>query len=483
MRILQNLIFPVLMGTASLASALELPAILSEDMVLQQQAEVKLWGWAEKGLTITAGASWTAETVNAQTGEDGRWTLRLKTPAASYDLHEVWITDGKDTLRRREVLVGEVWFCSGQSNMQMPLHGFWTQPIEGSNEVIAHARSYYNKIRMATVPTQDGLQPQEKVGGEWKQSTTETLPEFSAVGFFFAEELNRMLDVPIGIINCSWGGSCVEGWMPREVLETYADVDLSEKRLTKAGDYTRPLVMYNGMIAPIAGYTVRGFAWNQGESNVGRHDTYPARLGKMVEIWRQLWDDNNLPFYMVEIPPHDYGDSKATNAAFLREAQYKAAGEIPHAGIISTADLSKPHEADVIHPSVKKPIGQRLAWLAAVKTYGIKGVECESPTYKSMKVRADGKVVLEFNNGRDGLNPRTNLQGFEIAGKDKVFYPAQGTTEYDEDNWGAPIIVVWSEKVKKPVAVRYCFRNWMPGKEWNQRGLPLVPFRTDNWDK
>ncbi len=477
------MLIPLFAGTMTLGKALELPAVLSDNMVLQQQSEAKLWGWAEKGRTVTAGASWTAETVQTKAGKDGRWSLRLKTPAAGYDLHDVWVTDGKDTVRRKGVLIGEVWFCSGQSNMQMPLRGFWTQPIEGANEVIAHARTYYNRIRMVTIPNQDGLRPQEKVGGEWQQSTTETLPDFSAVGFFFAEELNLMLDVPIGIINCSWGGSCVEGWLPREILETYEDVDLSEKNLSKTGDYNRPLVMYNGMIAPLAGYTVRGFAWNQGESNVGRHDTYPARLGKMVEHWRTLWENPTLPFYMVEIPPHDYGDALATNAAFLREAQYKAAAEIPGAGIISTADLSKPYEADVIHASMKKPIGQRLAWMAAAKTYGLKGFEWESPTYKSMKVREDGKVVLEFNHGRDGLNPRTDLQGFEIAGEDRVFHPAKGTTEYDPDNYWAPTIVVWSEEVKKPVAVRYCFRNWMPGKEWSQGGLPLAPFRTDDWDK
>jgi sialate O-acetylesterase len=449
----------------------KLPEIVGDNMVLQQNTKVKLWGDAAPNKPVTVKASWSNENFRTQSDKDGKWLLWITTPAGSYENREISISDG-EKVTLKNILIGEVWFCSGQSNMEMPLNGFWNCPIQGANEAIATA-SQNKGIRFATISKVQEFTPQSSVQGKWQICNPENAAWFSATAYHFATSLNRALDVPVGIINCSWGGSKVESWTNREILETYKDVDLSKEAINKTDGWLRPLVMYNGMLKPLTNYTIKGFLWYQGESNVGKHDTYAQRLANMVELWRKDWGLGNLPFYYVEIAPYQYGEGNW--GAFLREAQYKAQFLISNSGMISTNDLVEEYEASNIHPKNKTSVGKRLSYMALNRTYGYKTVECNGPEYKSMEVK-DGKAYLSFNYTQDGFSREKGINGFEIAGADKIFHPATAVADLNKKT-----IVVSCEEVQEPVAVRYCFRNFLIGNIYNNRELPMVPFRTDNY--
>ncbi len=449
----------------------KLPEILGNNMVLQQNTKVKFWGDATPNKVIAVTVSWSNGKFQTQSDKEGKWLLWLPTPPASYENRKISISDG-EKITLSNILIGEVWFCSGQSNMEMPLNGFWNCPILDANETITNAGA--NKgIRFATIAKNAQFTPQTSCQGKWQVCNPETAVWFSATAYHFATALNRALDVPVGVINCSWGGSKVESWTNREILETYKDVDLTTEGINKVRDYLRPLLMYNGMLKPLTNYTIKGFLWYQGESNVGMHDTYAQRLAKMVELWRKDWGLGNLPFYFVEIAPYEYGEGNL--GAYLREAQYKSQSLIPNSGMISTNDLVESYEAKNIHPRNKILVGKRLCYMALANTYELKSVECHGPEYKSMEIK-DGKAYLSFNYTQNGFSREKGINGFEIAGTDKVFHPATAITDLNKK-----IIVVSSEEVKDPAAVRYCFRNFLIGNIYNSRELPMVPFRTDNY--
>lgn len=324
---------------------------------------------ATPGSEITVTPEWDNIAYTTKADKDsGRWEVRVHTPAASYAPHSIRIQGDGSDITLGNVLSGEVWFCSGQSNMEMPLKGFWTQPIEGGAQAIAYSGKYPG-IRMATVPKSEAATPQERTAGKWKESNPQNAADFSAMAYFFAQSLNDILNVPVGIISCAYGGSKVESWMPEEIVAGYGDIDVKAEIAGKPGvdDWHRAVVRYNSMLKPLAGYTIKGFLWNQGESNVGKHDTYPERINTMVEHWRNLWADDSLPFYQVELPGWNYGNPEDTGAALFRECQHKAAEMMPHGGIISTSDLVYPHELEDIHASQKQPLGERMAFLVAVK--------------------------------------------------------------------------------------------------------------------
>lgn len=463
----------LMMQTASWGKVV-LPEILSDNMVLQQQTEVKLWGKAKANAQVSIRPSWDNRTYTATSDKDGKWIAKVQTPQASYNAYSITFSDG-ETTQLNNILIGEVWFCSGQSNMEMPLAGFWNCPIAGANETIATS-AQWKGIRVATIEKNGQVQPVDNCKGSWKVSCPENAPAFSATGFHFAMMMNQVLDIPIGIINSSWGGSTVEGWLPRDIVAQYPDINLERDIRKEEGHdwwhYMSPTLMYNGMIKPLQNYTIKGFLWYQGESNVGKHKTYAERLKTMVELWRKEWGLGELPFYFVEIAP--YGSSENYHSALLREAQFNAQKIIPNSGMISTNDLVENYEQYNIHPKDKSNVGKRLAYMALSKTYQIKGIEAVGPVYKSMEIK-DGVALLSFDNAGGGFNRMTDIQGFEIAGEDKVFYPAKA-----ELNGGQ--IKVSSDKVPTPAAVRYGFRDFKPGNVANIRELPLYPFRTDNWE-
>ena len=455
-----------------------LPAILGSNMVLQQQADVKVWGEAKPRSTVEVRASWSDAAFTAQADNNGRWELFVKTPDTDGKPCTVTISDGDgEPVVLENVLLGEVWLCSGQSNMEMPLEGFWNCPVEGANETIALAADYKN-IRVATVGKVAAVEPCEDTSVEWKTCNPDNAQWFSAVGFHFASMMNRVLKVPVGIIVCAWGGSRVEGWLPAETVAQYPDIDLEKEMRPKddgSWSWMTPVVMYNGMLHPLRHFTVKGFLWYQGESNVGHAEDYRVRLQSMVEQWRREWNDPTLPFYLVELAPYRYGGDGTSGARF-REMQHRIAAELPYSGIVCTNDLVYPYEDLQIHPCRKREVGHRLAYLALNRTYGCSGIECAGAVYKCVKF-SDGKAEIWFDNAESGFSPWLNIEGFEIAGADRCFYPATATVDTDHKT-----VIVSSEKVSEPVAVRYCFRDFQIGNLSGHRGFPVTPFRTDNWE-
>lgn len=485
--------------TSIAADALELPDIVGSNMVLQQQTNAKLWGWAQPNTVVEVRVSWNKQKQFVTAGADGRWDIKVPTPKASYEPQSITIIGDKEKKVLENILIGEVWFCSGQSNMEMPLGGFWNCPVEGANEAIATSGKYKKSIRMVTIEHKGAEEPQKKAFGEWKVCEPENAGNFSACGYFFARTLTDLIDVPVGIINCSWGGSCVEGWLPKEILLTYPD------GLTPFDneDYHKKMVMYNGLLAPLAGYTIKGFLWNQGESNVGRENEYLDRFTTMTNLWRKMWDQpgDPLPMYTVELPPYDYGDVNGDWGAKFREVQHAIAKTLPNSGCVCTSDLIYDYEPAQVHGTKKQEIGQRLAYMAATRDYGVKGIVAEAPEFDFMKVvEADnndaqviagtavaknenekGKVVcLYFKNCKDGFDRLSNIEGFEAAGADGKFYPAVvwAASDWRSEPQGCFLKLVCPE-VADVKNVRYCFKNFIPGKLHGMRGLPVVPFRTD----
>lgn len=461
----------------TLHAQLKLASLIGDNMVLQQQTDARLWGWAKAGDKISATASWDGQTVQATANKEGLWMLSVKTPQAGFTPYEITITDGKNPVTLKNILIGEVWLAGGQSNMEMPLKGFSGCCIkDGMQEAIE--ASNYPYVRMHTVPKAKSMEIVTDAGSQWQLPTLSAAMEMSATAWYFAKNLSQALNVPVGIVNCSYGGTRVESWLPRNILETYPDIDLTPEGLAKYPDWETPLMMYNAMFPTVTRYTYKGIIWYQGCSNVGSHTTYAQRLATMVEHWREQFGLGEIPFYYVEIAPYDYdGEAQNEMAAYLREAQYKAQSLIPNSKMISTNDLAEPYERFNIHPRRKAEVGQRLSYVALNKTYGMKQICCEGPTYNGDFTVEGNEVFLGFNNLDMGICRNYQLEGFEVAGEDRIFHPADSVWI----RWQTNHAVVSSKKVAKPVAVRYCFRDFQIGNFIGGNELPLVPFRTDNW--
>lgn len=459
------------------SATIELPEIISDNMVLQRNTDARLWGWATPGSAVTVTTSWNSRQYDVKSGTDGRWDVAVSTPDASYAPCSINIQGDGSDITLNNVLIGEVWLASGQSNMEMPLRGFWGQPIENAAQAIAYSGQTPG-IRVATVPKSGSYTPETRAKGAWKLSNPANAPEFSALGYFFAQSLNKILDVPVGLVVTAYGGSKAESWLPAEVVEAYDDIDLAgEKNGTaKVDDWHKASVRYNAMIHPIIGYTIKGAIWNQGESNVGLHASYPERMAKIAEVWRDKWGQGDFPFYQVEIPGWNYGDPDNDSAAKLREAQWKAAEIMPNGGIVCTSDLIYPYELEDIHACQKQPIGERLAFLAAADAYGMNTIAHLYPKLDRYELKGD-KAYLKFKNASNRLTPNDEIVGFEVAGSDRVFHPAKVRQTWDE--WD--VVVEAPENVDSIHSVRYCFKNFAIGTVHDMMGLPLVPFRTDNW--
>jgi len=456
-----------------------LPEIVGDNMVLQQQTDARIWGTAEAGATVSAKASWLAQAVETKADKNGQWQLLLKTPAAEKREHQIVLSEnGRQQLTLSRVLIGEVWFASGQSNMEMPLEGFWNCPVNGNNEAIATAAEH-PWVRVAPIKQNGQTKPVETCPGKWQVPSPATAAHFSATGWYFAQMLQRVLDVPVGVIACAWGGSKVEGWTPEEIVKTYSDVDIEkEQREGWNGSwwhYYTPVIMYNGMLHPLRHYTIRGFLWYQGESNVGKEQTYPERLKTMADVWRREFGGTaqSLPFYLVEIAPWGGYGNEWLSAPLFRECQHRAASIIENSGIICTNDLVQPYEVNQIHPAEKREVGNRLAYLALNRTYGMKDIVCDSPEYDRMEVHGDSIEVF-FKYAEQGLSPWQDIRGFELAGADGQFHEATAVLNESHKS-----VFVTAPGVKAPTAVRYGFKAFLPGNLKSIRNLPVVPFRSD----
>ena len=464
--ILSLLFLPIAQGKV------KLPAMMGDHMVLQQNSSVKLWGWAD-GKKITVTTSWNNRTYQASTDKDGAWLVKVDTPEGGYTPYSITISDGTP-VTLSDILIGEVWICSGQSNMEMRMMGNTAQPIDNSLETLLNAGNYRDRIRFITVPRIKDVQRRADFKKEkWKVSTPETTIDCSATAYFFAKQITETLNLPVGLVINSWGGSRIESWMTEETLSSIQGIDIETAKSSKLDVRNRLGCLYDIMLWPVKNYTARGFLWYQGESNVGKEKTYVERLRIMAELWRKEWGKGELPFYLVEIAPYDYGEG--ISGALLREAQFQASSLIPNSGMVCTNDLVYAYEKSQIHPCQKEEVGKRLAYLALNKTYQYGSIACEYPSYWNMSIQSD-TVELTFHHADEGLSPWKDIKGFEIAGADKVFYPAVAVLVPEKKT-----IRVHSDKVKHPVAVRYCFHNFQPGNLKNHRGMPVIPFRTDHW--
>lgn len=360
----------------------------------------------------------------------------------------------------------------------MPLKGFPGCCIEGGYDEIVKSRQYADKVRFLTVPLTQSYELLDTVNAKWTVPSPETSTEYSALAWNYAKQMSDVLEVPVGIVSAAYGGAKVESWSPRELLVNYTDVSLDPKDIEPMVHYHRPMLMYNAMFNPIKNYTYKGIIWYQGCSNVATYSTYSDRLAAMVKQWREDIGLGDIPFYAVEIAPYQYGDpSEIGRAPFLREAQWKAVEMIPNSDMISINDLVKPYERFNIHPGDKTTAGHRLCDLALNKTYGKKQFLAGSPKYKSHRF-LDGAAWVAIDSPNDGICRNYDIQGFEVAGPDKVFHPADSVWLH----WQTNEMVVSSKAVPNPVAVRYGFRDFLPGTLHGGNYLPLIPFRSDDWD-
>jgi len=452
---------------SSVKAAVKLPAIFGDNMVLQQQTDAAIWGEATPNKTVKVTTSWNKKSYSTKADAQGNWKVKVQTPAAGGP-YSVNITDGK-ALQLKNVLIGEVWICSGQSNMQMTMSGYYNQPVLNSNEDIATSAN--ESIHLFTVKRDKSLTRQTDFTGEWLECVPENVADFSAAAYYFGRMVQQTLHVPVGLICSSWGGTRIEPWISESGIKNFDWVTLPDKNSTADFSQQTPTVLFNKMIAPMVGYAFRGALWYQGESNRNEPAHYEKLMSGLIENWRAEWQIGDFPFYYCQIAPYDYGTS-GINSAFLREAQLKASTATSNTGMACLMDTGEKH---VIHPANKKAAGQRLAYLALAQTYGKKGFEYSGPVLKDMTV--EGPVVkLTFDHAKNGLTTfGKELTHFTVAGENQRFVPATATITRQG-------ITVFSPNVAKPVAVRYAFDDFVVGELFNTEGLPASSFRTDDWE-
>ncbi len=464
---------------SSLRAEIKLPAIISSNMILQRNADVTLWGWADANEKITVNFSWLNDTIKVQANNNGNWNIFVKT-TNSKKSQIIKFSSNTSNIVLENVLFGEVWLCSGQSNMEMSLNGRYDigQPVFGANMAIT--KSHNSNLRLFSVPRTPSKLPAKDIKNQtswlaeqfspeyaiWQEASPKNIPNFSALAYFFGEQLQEVLDVPVALIHASWGGSYVESWISNEVINSY-------KELVTVNTKNRPnrtsSLLFNGMINPIVQYTIKGLLWYQGESNRNRYTEYKKLFPAMVKDWRTRWG-YEFPIYYVQIAPLKYNDKK--NAAFMREVQLQCLDLIPNSGIALTMDIG---DSVCIHPPKKKEVADRLLFNALNKTYGYTTVDADGPTYESHKIE-NGGIILKFKYAEYGLYAFDKLKDFEIAGSNKVFYPADAKIIEGKG------VFVKSNKVTSPVAIRYAWRNWVDGTLYDSHLLPASSFRTDNWN-
>jgi len=493
-----KMLFPILFRCAvllvcvafSARADVKLHGLFSENMVLQQGLPVPVWGWADEGEVVTVKFRGQQAKV---TTKNGKWIVRLKKLKAGGP-DDLTVT-GKNTLSLKNVLVGEVWICSGQSNMEWPLRA----SFEAEKEIAATANSM---VRLYTVPKLKAKEPVADIKASWQECHPQTTPGFSAVAYYFGRDLQKARGVPVGLIHTSWGGSPAEVWMSQDVLaanyqkailddyaaswkkyeEASAQFQQEETDLKKEGKtstrkapsppYWKPVELYNGMIAPLVPFAIKGAIWYQGESNAGRAHQYRTLYPDMIKNWRRDWGQGDFTFLAVQLAPFKKIQEQPGESdwAELREAQNLATKVLPKVGIAVITDVGD--EKD-IHPKKKEPVGARLALAARGIAYGEK-ITYAGPTYKSVKFKED-KAIVSFDHVGGGLEAKDGeLKGISIAEEDTKFVWAKAEVQGNN-------VVVSSPQVAKPVAVRFGWADYPVVNLWNKEGLPASPFRTDDF--
>ncbi|OOV17470.1 sialate O-acetylesterase [Flavobacterium sp. LM4] len=495
-----SLFLTFLSASFSITAQVKLPALVSENMVLQQNAKVNLWGWASPNEKINIQLGWQNSSIETIANSTGNWKVTVETPQGSEKEYSI-IINASNKITLNNILIGEVWICSGQSNMYFPVgkeEGTWKTGVKNYEEEIV--KSNYPNIRLFTVLTNASAKPLDDVTGRWESCSPETIKTFSAVAYFYGRELYQKLKIPIGLISTSWGGTKAEAWTSQNVLEENPDfLTILEEDAKNEKGYQEKLemyylnlrnekqannnasktelkkpkkeanktsyVLYNAMLHPLINYTMKGVIWYQGESNSGKAKLYQTLFPAMVKSWRDDWKQGDFPFYYVQITPHK-GQTPE-----IREAQLLSLQKISNSGMAVTTDVG---DTNNIHPIDKQTVGHRLALIALAKTYNEDKLVYSGPIYNHMKIKKD-KIQLFFDYADSGFKKTTgDLKEFEIAGDDKTYYPAVAKID-------GKTIIVSSEKVKNPKAVRFAWKALPDPNLFNAENLPASPFRTDNW--
>lgn len=464
-----NYLFAFLLACVSalpLAAQVNLPSFFSDNMVLQRNAEVNFWGWGLRGGEVKITPSWSRETITVRASGHSRFDAKLRTPEAGGP-YEIRISTGRYTKVLKNVLIGEVWLCSGQSNMQ------WSADYKLQEMLDELPNAYNSEVRLLQVSTIASLIPQHNLFDSWTECNPETARGFSAIGYFYAKQLCARLKVPVGVINASWGGTAAECWTPAARIS--ADSLLlanSGKQLPGPAKPNEPGSLWNAMIGPLAGYNIAGVLWYQGENNTVTHSGYHQLFSTMIRSWRDAWG-YNFPFYYVQIAPYDYksrpGEQKG---ALLREQQTQTL-QLPQTGMVVVTDLVP--DVKNIHPTKKKAVAERLLQLAMAETYHQPVADYKSPVYRSFTIEKDRFIIhFDYLTGPLKASGKT-IPTLMIADASRNFVPANFKIEKNK-------LVVFSKLIKDPVAVRFGFSDTAMPNLFNSNGLPVSPFRTDDWD-
>jgi sialate O-acetylesterase len=468
----------------SLSEGFTVASILQSNMVVQQDKPFKLWGTAKPGDKVLIIADWNGKTVEVLTNASGKWIVEVIVPKAikgNFNKHTITIKHQEKKVELTNILIGEVWVCSGQSNMELTMQPAppWHKGVENYSDEIAAAN--YPNIRIFNMPRDTSSILEEQTVGKWEECTSNTVNDFSGVAYYFGRELLSKLDIPIGLIKAAYGGASCQAFIPRETLESdtllkrkYLDkylINPKEVQLTN-----RPSLMFNKMINPLTNLSIRGFLWYQGESNSNDKD-YVRLCTALINSWRANFAQGDLPFYYVQMTPYNWKseDKYQDSYAYFRESQQEIL-KVSNTGMAITMDVGVPNN---IHPSKKKEVGLRLAKIALNKSYNQKKEQYLGPQFQSFKVTKN-QIVISFTKEsvKNGLATKNGLSpnNFFIAGEDRVFKNVEARIK------GKNIILLIKNN-SKPVAIRYAFLNANETNLENTDGLPAMPFRSDDWDK
>lgn len=467
------------MSSLFLLLTLTLSHLFTDHAVLQQQTQAPVWGWGDPGKTVEV--RWDGQSYKTTVKADGSWRVEIPTGKADGTAYTLTVKSGRESLTVSDIVLGEVWLCSGQSNMEMPVSGFGFQEVEGATEAIMAAPETASQVRVLDIKTPKCTRPQADVEAFWAYSDGAVTAKTSAVGYFFGKRLSRSLGVPVGIIVNAWGGSRIEPWMTRETIDAAGLTEEELKALYAIQEQPdrwpeTPELIWNGRVKPIAGYAARGIIWYQGCSNMDQPHCYDKLQKAMVEMWRKEWG-RQLPFIFTLLAPHDHGDADGRWRPFFVENQLHTEQILSQSWAVCTETLGN---RVTVHPSQKKEVADMMVQRALQSVYGIySGISLELPRLQEVTFQEDGtaKVLLtQVWSNLMSISAR-DIVGFELAGEDRQFHLAQAQVD-----WDGGTILVRCPEVPKPVAVRYGWRNWMGANLQKSNGIPVPPFRSDDWD-
>ena len=462
--------FIVAFSTHNAGAKVTLPSIFSDNMVLQQKSEVTFRGTARPNAKVAIFPGWDKKKTIATSDAEGRWTATVATPTFGGP-YEITFNDGEE-LSFSGVMIGEVWFLSGQSNMEMPVKGFFGQPVIGSQDYIAKANPRRDIRLFRQENAWSTTLKNDIPNAEWTDASSANVSRFSAVGYFFGDLLQESLDVPVGLIQCAWSMSKLEAWMPRSLFEEkFPDIQMPDVNGTDFG-WTQgiPTLLWNAMVNPWQGFPIAGVLWYQGEANTPNAQNYKRLFPSMVDEWRKFFKNETLPFFYAQLAPwRDEGCEKTLWADF-RQVQTELLDSRENLGMVTLGDCG---DSLFIHFPKKIEVGKRFAYLALDKAYGYRLMSM-GPIAKECVRHADENCIwVEFNNGMDGLSPQHHeLSGFEIADAEGNVYPAKAQIITDSNK-----VKVWGDKIDDCVEVRYCYHNYYEGSLFNNAGLPASPFK------